>query len=209
MTYCFHCGAPQVLLGQELRELAEAQQATGSGNGVVAVTPPEDPTAIQWQPMLRLAMAVSACFAIFVFLLPPLSLLVPAITLSLYASRYRYAKITAGLGARIGLLCGLLVVGMVAAMSTVSSVLMRLRTQELSSIDTGINAIFQQWHDQMTAQQMPDVAGVTATLNIPEFRAGIVLCAVAMTMLFFLAAISAAGALAGFARSRAAQRPAA
>lgn len=200
--FCFHCGAPQVLLSQDLREAAE-QQAPVDADGLaqVAVTP-EDPAAIQWRPMMRLSLMVSAGFSLFVFALAPLSLLVPAVTLSLYASRYRQARITAGLGARIGLLCGLFLASIVSIIAALSSLGVRLRTHGVTSADVALNAQFQQFRDQLSAQHVPDVAASTSFLNIPEFRAGLMLCGVVMAIAVFLAAISAAGAVAGYARSR-------
>lgn len=208
LVFCFHCGAPQVLLGQELRELAEQQQGPSGNEAQSPAAAPEDPTLIQWRPMLRLAGAVSACFAVVAFVLAPLSLLVPAITLSLYSSRYRQARITAGLGARIGLLCGLIVAAIVSTVGALSSLVVRLRSHGVTSVDQALNAQFQQVRDQLAAQHVPDVASTTSFLNIPEFRAGLMLCGAAMAITFFLATISAAGALAGYVRSRSSSRPA-
>ena len=203
--FCFHCGAPQVLLGQELRELAEIQQAPAAADGASSngmPTPAEDPTIVQWQPMLRIVLAVSACCAVFVFLLPPVSLVVPAIALALYTSRYRLTRITAGLGARIGLLCGLVMATLTGAMSASSSLFLRLRTQELASFDNAMAAQIQQFHDRLVAQNVPDPAGTTAFLSIPEFRVGMVLSGFVLAAVIFLAIVTFSGALAGFARSK-------
>ncbi|SEG47881.1 hypothetical protein SAMN05421819_3154 [Bryocella elongata] len=207
--FCFHCGAPQVLLSQELRDVAEQQQAPADGadGAATPATQQLDPTVIQWQPMLKLVAGVSACFGLFSFLLP-LSLFAPAIAMSLYTSRFRQARVTAGLGARIGLLCGIIVSAVTGTIGAISSLILRVRSHGDSAFDDAFRTQIQQFRDQLTAQHTPDVAGTTAFLNIPEFRAGMMLCGAALMIAIFLGVISAAGALAGYTRSRAPGRAA-
>ena len=197
-----------MLLSQELREVAEQQQAPSSeGPTPLPASAPQDPATIQWGPMLRFGAGVSACFGLIGFLLP-LSLFAPAITLSLYSHRYRQARITAGLGARIGLLCGVVVASLAGTVAAISSLVVRLRSHGVTSTDQVLSAQFQQFRDQLAAQHVPDVAASTRFLDIPEFRAGLMISGAALMIVFLVAAISAAGALAGYARSRAPRRAA-
>jgi hypothetical protein len=198
-----------VRLSQDLLAVMEAQLNPSEelAAGAVSALPVEDPALVQWQPMLRIVFGVSAIFAIFVFVLPPLSLVVPAIALALYAARFRAARITAGLGARIGLLSGLIMTTLLSLMSAASSLFLRLRTHEMAGFDAALAAQFQQFRDRLTAQNVPDVAASTAFLNIPEFRAGVMIGGFAMAAVAFLAVTTISGALAGLARSRGTVRP--
>jgi hypothetical protein len=202
LSYCAHCGAPQIVLGQDLRERAQEQDAGEAGGAAVAIAAGEDPSAVRWKPMVQLSGAVSMGFALFTMMLPPLSLLVPAITLALYAGRFRTTRITPGLGARVGLLCGLLLTAVMGVLGAGFAAILRFRTNEMGTFDA---ALAQQIRARMAQQPSPDAAAM-ALFSVPEVRAGVALCCFSMMAVMVVAGLTLSGALAGMARSRATPR---
>src|ERR1700678_4148711 len=125
LIYCSHCGAPQVLLSQELLEQAavsaEADRAANLGpehiEGVPAANFAEaglpsldtgDPTSVDWTEAVRIA-GLSGLVALGLDLLsmfiPPVlllamiwALIAPIVILGIYCSRRKHTRIRAGFG---------------------------------------------------------------------------------------------------------------
>jgi hypothetical protein len=216
LVFCSNCGAPQVRLSEDLLAQAEQQQA-GAIQGALQQTltthpgqhaaPPPDPAAISWKSMIRIAAVVVAFFTLPTMFLPPLALLIPAIVLALYASRFRQTPVTAGLGARIGLLCGLFLAVAISTTGSASLFLFRFTSQRMAEFDSNLAVEMAPRRAQYIAQQ-GQAAGQMFDhfAAIPEFRAGVLIlgsaCMIAALVVFCIGG----GAFAGFVRGRTATR---
>jgi hypothetical protein len=222
LVYCVHCGAPQVRLSEEMLEQA-AQQATAAAAANLdpdvpaGSRPPVDrvtePTAVVWPGAIQcsaLAAAVAAALTLLSFPLPPVSLLsllwgfaAPVVVLGIYVARFPRTRITTGFGARLGLLSGLAIALASLTINTLALVVTRFVLHASASTDGQIEQMFAQMRTTLAARSSADDAqSVLRWLNIPEFRAGLVLASIGMMLVLYLAYSSVAGAFAGALRSR-------
>lgn len=212
LFYCMHCGAPQIVLSEELREqAAEArrleQQHARTPAGASEHSHPRS-RGVAWKRVIVFSAAVAGVLAAVTVALPILDVLVwawapvaPAIVLSLYIARSRHTEISAAVGARIGLVCGAF---LVLGITTVNSLL--LLSLRLSSrgaqFDSALATVLAQTRARLLAQSGAQATDILNLLNIPEFRAGFFLAGfAALSMLILLLSI-AGGALAGAMRGR-------
>ena len=215
LIYCWNCGAPQVQLSEELRDQIDqqlsAQQA--AAHPLAEPLPPPPPSnAVIWRGAIQiagLAGAVAAALAVLAFALPPVTLLslfwfisAPIIAMGFYSSRFRKTRITAGFGARLGLLTGLAILIVTSTINTIDMVLQRFVFHSTAELDTQIAKSFAQAHTAFASQPGAFSSTVLSTLTIPEFRAGIVLTSMFFGLSFYLAYSATAGAFAGYLRSR-------
>jgi len=216
LVYCWNCGAPQVQLSEELRDQIDqqlsAQQAAANPLAEPApqLVPPSN--AIVWRGAILcagLAGAVAAALALLSFALPPITLLsffwfiaAPIVVLGVYSSRFRKTRITAGFGARLGLLAALAMVIVTSPFDTIGLVLERFVFHSTTEIDTQINNLFSQMHTNFATQPGPVAKAAIDILAIPEFRAGILLTSIFLCLGLYLAYSATAGAFAGYLRSR-------
>ncbi|MES2391554.1 MAG: hypothetical protein V4555_07925 [Acidobacteriota bacterium] len=206
LVFCWNCGAPQVRLSEDLITLAEQQRNAFLGQDLLQSTGPADPnpdpSAVVWKSMIRIAAAVCAFFVLPSIFLLPLSLLVPAIVLQLYASRFRKIRIGSALGARVGLICGLFMSLGMSLVSTIGLLLYRFTTDRMSEVDTGFLTRLQHLQQQAAAQGDTPGVDFLTHFTIPEFRVGIVLFTAALGVALFVILSTASGAFAGFVRAR-------
>jgi hypothetical protein len=216
LVFCWNCGAPQVQLSEELREQIDQQisaQETAANPPSEPILQPIAPTyAIVWRGAIQcagLAGAVAAALALLSFALPPVALLsffwfisAPIIVLGIYSSRFRQTRITTGFGARLGLLTGLAILIATTTLKTIGLVLQRFVFHSTAEIDVQLANLFTQVHTSITASSGPAAKAALDMLAIPEFRAGIVLSSIALCIAIYLAFSVAAGAFAGYHRSR-------
>lgn len=203
-------------LSEELREQIDqqitAQQAAANPPAEPIPQPVAPSNAIIWHGAIQcagLAGAVAAALALLSFVLPPVTLLsffwfisAPIIVLGVYASRFRLTRITAGFGARLGLLTGLAILIATTTLNTIGLVLKRYVFHSTSDIDTQLAGLFTQMHATITATSGPSAKAALDMLTIPEFRAGILLTSIAICLACYLAFSATAGAFAGYLRSR-------
>ena len=207
--FCWNCGAPQVTLSEELREQAEATKALGDASAPVTQSydssqPPD--LLVVWKAAILIAALVALALSVASVLLPPLELMAwaaPAIVLSIYCTRYKQTRITAGVGARLGLVCGIFTgFGLVSA-TAAQMLVLRFGLHRGSEFETSMDGIIAQAKAQALAQSGPAAAAMFNQLNIPEFRAGFFLAGLAMVTLVLLLLSTAGGAFAGFMRGKA------
>ena len=156
-----------------------------------------------------LAGAIAAALALLSFALPPVTLLsffwfvsAPIVVLGVYSSRFRKTRITAGFGARLGLLTGLAILIVTSTLNTIGLVLERFVFHSTAELDSQIAKLFAQVHANFATQSQQSIKIMTDMLAIPEFRAGILLSSIFFGLALYLAYSATAGAFAGYLRSR-------
>lgn len=203
-------------LSEELREQIDqqitAQQAAANPLAKPILEPVTPSNAIVWRGAIQcagLAGAIAAALALLSFALPPITLLsftwflfAPIVVLGVYSSRFRKSHITAGFGARLGLLTALAILIATSTLNTIGLVLQRFVFHSTAEIDTQINNLFTQMHTNFAAQPGPVAKAAIYYLGIPEFRAGILLTSIFFALGLYLAYSATAGAFAGYLRSR-------
>ena len=189
LIFCTHCGAPQVLLSEELLTQVEAQAKAAEDGAVGPVM--REPGSLMWAGAIRcagLAGAVAAVLACLSALIPPIVLLTllwaiisPVVVIGLFQSRFPLVPITTGFGARLGLLTGLVVGAVFTISNTIQLLVLRFGThgQGMSEMDAMWNSIFTQEQTAFaTAQFDAGVRFFQRVQTVPEFRAGFILASI-------------------------------
>ena len=203
-------------LSEELRDQIDqqisAQQAAANPLAEPAPKPIAPSNAIVWRGAIQcagLAGAIAAALALLSFALPPVTLLsffwfvsAPIIVMGIYSSRFRKTLITAGFGARLGLLTGLFILVVTSTLNTIGLVLERFVFHSTGELDTQIEKLFSQVQTNFATQSQQSVKMLNDMLAIPEFRAGILLSSIFFGLVLYLAYSATAGAFAGYLRSR-------
>lgn len=204
-------------LSEELRDQLDqqisAQQAAANPSAQPLPQPAAPRHAIVWRGAIQtagLGGAVAAGLALLSFVLPPITLLsllwfisAPIVVLGIYSSRFRQTRITPGFGARLGFLTGLAILTVTSTINTIGLVLQRFVFHSSAEIDSQIDKMFAQVHANFAAQSQQSAKMISATLAIPEFRAGIILASIFIFLVLYLAYSATAGAFAGYLRARA------
>ncbi len=220
LIFCYNCSAPQVRLSAEILELAEAQRTP-------ATQPPAEATAAQpgfvppvlnrWTGAIQcaaLAGAVAAALGLISIAIPPVDALTvlwiisaPIVALGVYAGRFQNTRITAGFAARLGILCAIAILFCLFSLDTIHLCLNRFAFHATTDLDTQLAKLFAQ-QDAMMRSTLGEAQSAPGRqmLQIPEFRAGLLLCSFAMLSACYLVYSAAAGAFAGLLRSRTATR---
>ena len=213
LIFCSHCGAPQILLSEELQTQLEAQTNAATEGATAAATPN---TRLQtWPAALRcvaLAGAITAGLLFLSLLFGPIILLAflwavisPVVILGLFQVRLPQVPITANFGARLGFLTGLTVALVFNVVYAVTMLVARFGTHAMGAADKQMATVLDQFRAQTESQQgVPDsLLAFIHNLAVPEFRAGFMLLGVAMMSAILLTITTVGGAFAGFIRSRA------
>lgn len=213
LIFCVHCGAPQILLSEELQTQLEAQ-TSAAAEGASAAAETADARALIKAGALRcvaLAGAIAAGLLFLSMLFGPIILLAflwavvsPVVVLGLFQARFPLAPIKPGFGARIGFLTGLAVALVFNVVYAVTMLIARFGTHGMGAADKQMTLVLDQFRVQAEAQQdtPPMLFAFLHNLSVPEFRAGFMLLGVAMMTVFLLVVTTAGGAFAGFVRSR-------
>jgi hypothetical protein len=214
LVYCWNCGAPQVLLSEELLEQIDKQIADEHSGTATIDPPPELNSAgkfVMWRGAIQcagLAGAVAAAFVLLAFVLPPVSMLwlfwlmgAPIVVMGIYSARFRQTLITTGFGARLGLLCGLAIALATVLLDTIGLLLQRFVFHSSGTFDAALANSYSQMRAAVVAQ--PSAALALGWLAIPEFRAGFVLSSAVLLLVLYLGFSATTGAFAGYLRSRA------
>src|ERR1700733_3185097 len=116
--FCPHCGSPQIYL-QDYEQQTGASEADTTGT-----TPPPKPQQVEWRTAIRCAALVAGIAAVLSLLSVRLQMVSPLswlwtvsgslITLALYQWRRPLAWMDARIGARIGVVAGLALIGCLA-----------------------------------------------------------------------------------------------
>ena len=211
LIFCTNCGAPQVVLSEELLTQVEAQAKAAEAGAIGPVM--RDPASLIWSGALRcvgLAAAVTAVLMGLSALFPPSLLLTllwaiisPVVVIGLFQSRFPLVPITTGFGARLGLLTGLAVAAVQTIANTIELLVLRFGThgRGMVEFDDRWNSMFAQQQAAVSSDQVGNQLFSLAQ-NVPEFRAGLALISIAFLIGILLMITTAGGAFAGFVRSR-------
>lgn len=203
-------------LSEELRDQIDqqirAQQAAANPLAESIPQPSAPSHAIVWRGAIQsaaMAGTIAAALALLSFALPAITLLsflwfvcAPIVVMGVYSSRFRKTHITAGFGARLGLLTGLFMLIVTSTLNTIGLVLERFVFHSTAELDTQIDKLFAQVQTNFATQSQQSVKIMSDMLAIPEFRAGILLSSIFFGLMLYLAYSATAGAFAGYLRSR-------
>lgn len=214
LSFCVHCGMPQVQLSEELANRITAEREALAASSAALPEPVAE--ANPWRTAVPLAAAcgavalglslISLSFSILGLLSFLWAMSAPVVVLGLFASRSRQTPLSALFGARLGTLTGAFVILAMSTVSTVSLLLQRFVFHSAAHTDSQLDALFAQL--QSTAVQNSNAADSAAMLvfaqsfSIPEFRAGLLLCSLLLSCLGYLGFSALGGAFSGFLRSR-------
>jgi predicted RNA-binding Zn-ribbon protein involved in translation (DUF1610 family) len=221
LFYCGHCGAPQVLLSQELREqAAEAAVAQIAGQTGVPGNFAEagltsldtaDPTAVDWSEAVRVA-GLGGLIALGLGLIsmaaPPVvllellwALIAPIVLLGIYCARRKQTRIRAGFGARLGLVSGLMIALCIFAVDALRLIFDRFVFHRGADVDAAMVSGFAKIQEAQAAQPgQPPLLFLNSA--VPEFRVGLILFGFGISLCFYLAYAVIGGAFSGLLRSR-------
>jgi hypothetical protein len=209
LVFCSHCGAPQVLLSEELLTQVETQNKVAA-DGTSASRAGRDPRSQVWAGAIRcaaLAGAIAAGFSCLAILLPPIGALTllwmvvsPVVILGMVQARYPMAPMSTGFGARVGLLTGLSITTAMSIVQATELVVRRVVAggHGMIEFDAQWDGVFKQVQEQSGASAVPFIQA----LSVAEFRAGFLLVMLTLGSVFLILITTAGGAFAGFARLR-------
>jgi hypothetical protein len=203
--FCPHCGAPQIYLQDH------EQAVSGEDEDTTGAVPPPRPQTVEWRTAIRCATLVALVAAVLsmaserVQALSLVSLLWTIsgsiITLALYQRRRPLAWMDAGVGARIGVVVGLALVGFFGVAVAIGGLVARYGLHSMSGYDAQMTQMLQeQIAKAVTASPQPPE--VLRFMNSAEFRAGAVLAGLGMAAGFLLVLSTVGGALGGLLRMR-------
>ena len=123
------------------------------------------------------------------------------ITLALYQHRRPLAWMDAGIGARIGVVVGVLLVCCLAVAMAAGGLVARYVLHNMAAFDAQIT---QQLHQQIehALATNPEAKSIRGYLYSPEFRAGMMLAGFAMVSGLLLVLSTIGGAVGGLLRTR-------
>ncbi|MBB5058623.1 hypothetical protein HDF16_003337 [Granulicella aggregans] len=210
--FCPHCGAPQLLLSDYSEPLSTGLESTdASGAPSTGTLPPPRPNRIDWPMALRGAIFVSLVAAALSLLaagLPNFTVIgsvwvvsASLTTLALYQRRRPLAAMNAGVGARIGLLVGIMLVSILAVTLSAGLCIARFKLGAMADFDAKMALGMKAQVDQFAATgSIP--AEKLAFFNSPQFRTGCMLFSF-WVILFAVLLISVfGGAVGGLLRTR-------
>jgi hypothetical protein len=201
--FCPHCGAPQIYLLDHDQPAELAEDTTGAA-------PPPSPRQIEWKTAIRCALLVAGIAAVLTLVaarfeaVSPLSWLWTVsgslITLRLYQKRRPQAWMDAGIGARIGVVVGVVLIGSVAVAMAAGGLMARYVLHNMASFDAQLT---QQLHLQIAhaIATNPEAKSMQGFLGSPEFRAGMMLAGFGLISAILLALSTIGGAVGGLLRT--------
>jgi len=211
LIFCSHCGAPQVLLSEDLQTQVE-MQAAAAADGANPTPAAPDSRSLVWAGALHcvaLAGAVAAGLACISMLLPSVGFLTslwavisPVVVIGLFQVRFPLFAITTGFGARLGLLTGLAIATVLSVIFTANALVQRFAAHGMGDFDKQWAAMLVQLQARMVAQYGNDILPLVQKFALPEFRAGFMLSFIACAVAVLLTITTVGGAFAGFVRSR-------
>jgi hypothetical protein len=202
--FCPHCGSPQIYLQDYEQQSGEdAVDSTGA-------VPPPRPQQVEWKTAIRCALLVAGIAAVLglvasrVQLLSPLSWLWTIsgsiITLALYQRRRPLAWMDAGVGARIGAVVGLALVGCFAVVLAIGGLVARYGLHSMAQVDSQLTEMLHTQFEK-AATMAPAPPELQRFWYSPEFRAGMMLVGFGMMSGFLLVLSTVGGAVGGFMRT--------
>lgn len=211
LVFCSNCGAPQVIVSEELLLQAQKQRAAVDTGMSLAMPGAAHPDGIVWPSAIRYAAvagALAAALTVVAFAVPPIILLAwfwaigaPVVVLGVYQAKQRPTRLRAGFGARLGLLCGLSIAFCISVVNAAALVLARY-VFHVTEIDSQLANLFTQMRTNPQLQGNPAQAAMLSYLKVPEFRAGLLLIMSGFVLVLYLGLSALGGAFAAMLRSR-------
>jgi uncharacterized Tic20 family protein len=178
-----------------------------AGDGSTGVTPPPRPQQVDWKTAIRCAVVVSLVAAVLSVAstrLPALSFLSwfwtvsgAVIALGLYQRRRPQAWMDAGVGARIGIVVGVILVMSIAIAMAGAGLVARFNLHAMGNFDAELHTQIEK-----AATMNPQPAEVMRYVYSPEFKAGAMLAGFAMMAGFVMVLSTIGGAVSGMVRTR-------
>ena len=198
--FCPHCGAPQIYM-------TEQAEAVESVDGSTGIMPPPRPQQVDWKTAIRCAAVVSLVAALLSVASTRLPALSPlswlwtisgsVIALGLYQRRRPQAWMDAGVGARIGIVVGIVLVMSVAIAMAAAGLVARFNLHAMGAFDAELHAQIEK-----AAAMNPPPAEVMRYVYSAEFKAGAMLFGFAMMAGFVMVLSTIGGAVSGMVRTR-------
>ncbi|RXH58263.1 hypothetical protein GRAN_1573 [Granulicella sibirica] len=209
-TFCPHCGAPQLRVLEE--NVVVARIEASDGRASTGALPPPHPGRVRWGTVTVLAAGVSAVAAVLmvgVMWLPvafPLAWLWTVcgavVVLAIYQRRHPETLITAGTGARVGLVYGLMAVTSLAAVIAIGGLVARFGLHAMGSIDLWLTNAMQQAVVQQKDSGVQITEEQLKMFYSAEMRAGMALFLLAVSGTFLVGFSALGGAIGGMLRMR-------
>ena len=211
--FCPRCGAPQIRLPEYMRV-----ESANDGNKTTGTVPPPRPRRVEWNVALLCAVPISVItgvLAVLAWIAPGasfLNLLCVAggagIVLALYRTRRPLARVDGGVGVRIGLVTGLMMISCMGIALAAAGVVDRFGLHRMGGFDQQVGQQFQDFQTQWTASmqqqgQSPAMQAYPSShLEVPEVRAGFMLAGLALEAAIILAITTACGGFTGMLQTR-------
>jgi hypothetical protein len=187
--------------------MTEQAETTETGEGSTGILPPPRPQQIDWKLAIKCAIGVSVIAALLsvaaarIPMLSPLSWLWTVsgsvIALGMYQRRRPQAWMDAGVGARIGVVVGLILVVSIAIAMAGAGLIARFKLHAMGPFDMELRAQIEK-----AAAMNPQPAEVMRFVYSPEFKAGMMLAGFAMMAGFVMVLSTVGGAVGGMVRTR-------
>jgi hypothetical protein len=211
-AFCPHCGAPQLLLSDYSEPLSTGLEPTeGTGAASTGTLPPPRPNRIDWPMALRVAIFVSmvaAALSVLAAGLPDFTAIgsiwvvsASLTTLALYQRRRPLAAMNVGVGARIGLLVGIMLVFILAATLSAGLCIARFSLRIMGSFDTKLALAMKAQVDQLAATR-PIPPESLSLINSLQFRTAWLLSTFSLILFAILVISIFGGAVGGLLRTR-------
>jgi hypothetical protein len=204
-SFCPHCGAPQLYITEQ--QISSTPETTGTA-------PPPRPQEIDWRLAIRcafLAGFIAAALGVGSMAVPVLARLnwlwvvcASAIALTIYQKRRPQALMSGAIGARIGLVVGIVLLACLAISTSAAGVVARYSLHNMTSFDGQLTAMVQQLHTQV--EHTAEVGNVPkedfAYIYAPEFKVWMMLMGFSMVGGIVLVLSTLGGAVGGLLRRR-------
>ncbi|MHB1022433.1 MAG: zinc ribbon domain-containing protein [Acidobacteriaceae bacterium] len=206
--FCPQCGAPQLYCpSYESAELIPGSSGDEAGFTAHGRSLAASVHVVDWRAVVNISLVVAAIaggLCILAFVVPPLSIACffwviscSLITIRLYQRKVTPMTLDAGMGARIGMIAGLLTAFSTMTVNAITMVIQRYALHMGATFDAQLTASI---HQAMTraAENNPDVQ-IQSFLSFwlsPEGRAGLVLATAAMLVAGIVVLAVVSGALA-------------
>lgn len=204
-VFCGQCGAPQLYLQDFEQAGLEAEAGTGA-------PPPPNPRAVDWKMAIGCAAVVGAvggALMLLGFVAPRLSVVGElwilsgsVTTLTLYQRRRPAAWIDSGVGARIGVVVGLLMLAWIGVVTAVSGLVARFGLHRLGTMDAELARQIHVVQERAAANVPPPPAEILRFFASPEFLVGAMVAGMAMFAVFVMLVCVLGGAVGGMVRAR-------
>ncbi len=203
--FCSQCGAPQLWLSDYSEPLSTGQDL-GPGSA-----PPPHPNAIDWRVAILSSGLVVAAGALLslgatkIQVLSPIStvwiLSASLTTVAIYQRRRPRAALDMRIGARIGLLVGVMLAFALGVAATMGTLIARFSLHAMGQFDGDLTQTLKAQIAQLAATN-PIPPETLHFLNTPEFRTTMMILGFAMLLLILLVVSIFGGAVAGMLRTR-------